>query len=136
MNNTQQNINVLYLVITFIVIIVSQSGSDVLFDKKEKGWSKVVECIYVVLFLQIAWLSGFCSFSESVDQSALYLFIRMAIYDPSYNIMYGHKFNYIGTTTPVYDRVMRKISNPVVFIAYRIFFILMAVLVAWKIMGW
>lgn len=122
------------LAMIIIVILIAQASSDALFFLKKKRLSKLIECLYIALFLILP------VFLKSIDfhyMSALilfYLFARLAIYDIVFNLTAGLSINYVGNTSYIYDDFISKLKNWE-FWVFKIGFGLIALVIYIKILS-
>ena len=94
----------------FVGSIVLDAFGDALCDDGHKGWGHTFNAASVGL-LVTAPLYLEISFKELGWYLASYVSLRIAIFDPVYNLSRDLPLNYIGTTS-TWDKALQKISPP------------------------
>ena len=114
--------------LTLLIIILLQSVSDGLRERSLKKWSKRLEHLSIGLFFvlplavfkDISWiyfLSGGAKESLWIIVqvwfciTVLYLFIRAYLFDPVVHTVSGWKINTVGTTSPLWDKLMGRLHS-------------------------
>jgi len=105
----------LLIILYFFVIIIIGAIADGLFDNGIKNISHFLHAIEIGLCL-IFGIIFKITFRELIAFILSYLFIRLAIFDISYNITRGLDLFYIGSTS-LYDNIFAKIpKDGIIFI--------------------
>lgn len=120
------------ILIAYIILTALAAITDALFFEGNKSASKLVESAFQIgiFFVPILYKKNF-DFWYLFSCGLAYLFVRMAIFDPIFNLFAHLDINYIGTTTPVYDDIMDKLSYIFIWF-YRVFMMGLAVLIYFK----
>lgn len=121
------------LLLTVILILIGQSTSDGFYSTDKKKLSKLIECIYIGLFLLLPTLVTGTDFHYIAGLILFYLFARLSIYDLVYNITAKLSLNYVGRTSFIYDDFMRRLKDWQFWI-FRIFFAFLAIIIYVKVL--
>lgn len=92
-------------------LILLDSLTDVLWFRGDKAGSKIIENVYKTGLI-IVFLSAFGVDRDFIVGSIiLYWSFHFLMFDASFNLMAHLDINYVGTTSGVYDKIMKKLGN-------------------------
>lgn len=124
-------------ILLYILILILQALIDALFFNGEKAWSKVIEDVVILLFIWspilFKWekIRNFSikQFSKYLfDITALYVALRVSIFDMMYNIFSRSGINETGSTTFIWDKLIGYLADWQ-FWVLRGFFFMIALLI-------
>lgn len=99
----------LLVILYFLIIIVIGAIADALFDNGSKVISHSLHAIEIGLCLICAVIFKI-TIRELLAFMLSYIFLRLAIFDISYNITRGLDLFYIGSTS-LYDKFFAKVGS-------------------------
>lgn len=126
----------------FIIIVALEAIEDGLWERGHKKWSKRSEGVYKVLLLLLPCLFTvdflrIHTFWEKANYifviAVLWASIRAFLFDPIMHLISGYDQDHVGITSPVWDKIMTRLSDWRVwifrgaFIAFSIFWYYKAV---------
>jgi len=97
--------------IAYAIIIILQALTDALFFNGDKAMSKIVEDIVIVSFIFVPLTYTKITYKHLIGYGIIYLFFRIALFDPFFNLFAGLDIMHTGTTTYVWDNLMSRFSD-------------------------
>ena len=94
------------LLISLIALFALKAIADVYFDKNNKVWGKRTSDIREIVIFVFAQY-----FDPGIQGFAAYVFLRYALFNFIYNLVYGHPLLYLGTVATT-DRILTKMNPP------------------------
>jgi len=96
------------IIILFLVVIIFDAVGDALNDSKHKGIGHLLQATVIGLLLMSPFFIVTTLWAWYLSS---YICLRIALFDPIYNITRGLKWNYIGTTS-LWDKLRRLFMAP------------------------
>lgn len=118
------------ILIVYILLIILSALTDALFDFGLKDWSKIIECFFIIGLFIIPIKYKRIDWRYLLKLGLIFLFLRIALFDVSYNIFRGLELNFIGSTSPWDDFLIRLKSWQFWFM--RGFFMFLALILYFK----
>lgn len=117
----------------YAVIVILLAVADALFFNGYKSNSKIIEELAHIGLISVPLLYPKSQTYRYLFKLLLtYWFLRIALFDISYNIVAGLDVNYIGTTD-IWNNILRQIKlNAFSMWAFRSFFIGLVALIWWR----
>jgi hypothetical protein len=120
------------ILIIYILLTILLATADALFFNGEKASSKLIECFFQIgIFLVPLFYKRNFDFMYLFGCGLVYLFLRLALFDLTFNIITGLGVNFVGTTSHIYDNIMSNFSDIAIWIN-RVFFLGLALLIYFK----
>ena len=114
----------IYLSITIIILL--QAVSDGLREMKQKRWAKTLEHASIIALFFIPMLYKVHELAMYFNIFLLYVFIRAYLFDPVMHFVSGWHPNFVGTTSPWWDKLMARM-NSWQFWVFRAFFLALSI---------
>ena len=111
----------IYLILLLVTIL--RAVEDGLWERKLKTWSKYTEPVYLLSMIFLAafyrhtilqfhsWPMAFENIKYLTTVAVLMVFINIAFFDVIMHLVSGWKANYVGTTSPGWDDLMKRFEN-------------------------
>lgn len=100
------------IAILYTILIILDASSDAFFFLGDKGLSKIIEVVFKIGIFAIPLLyKKYFNVDYIVNCGLIYLFLHMAIFDLTFNLIAGLGVNFVGTTTPIYDTLMSQLTD-------------------------
>lgn len=92
-------------------LILLDSLTDVLWFRGDKAGSKIIENVYktglIIVFLSVFGIDR----DFIIGSIILYWSFHFLLFDVLFNLLAHLDINYVGTTSGVYDKVMKKLGK-------------------------
>jgi len=98
------------IIILFLIAVIFDAAGDALNDSHRKGIGHALQAIFVGLLLMSPFFID-VALNSWGWYLASYICLRIALFDPIYNITRGLKWNFIGTTS-LWDKTRMAFNPP------------------------
>lgn len=100
------------ILIAYILLTILAATTDALFFNGNKSASKLVEFIFQagLIFIPLLYVKRI-NLEYIVYIGLMYAFIRWSLFDLTFNLIARLNPNYVGTTTPIYDKLMSQLKD-------------------------
>jgi hypothetical protein len=112
------------LIIIIYSLVLAQCLTDAYYDLGFKSLSKVIELLCIGIWFFFTFQNISVKITNIIVIVASYLCLRFAIYDTLYNKVRGLNFDYCGSTTFFYDKILCPLKFQLPFIVIPFFIIL------------
>jgi hypothetical protein len=99
------------ILLLFFGLILIDVLTDILWFRGDKSGSKIIENVYkTILVSSVLWFVGIDR-NKIIGLIILYWSMHLYFFDPAFNLMARLDINYVGTTSGIYDVVLKKLGN-------------------------
>ena len=99
------------LLLVFLVLIILDALTDVLFYKSKKFESKIIENIYKAVLMTTPMFYLGINRDLIISFLVVYICFHVLIFDTSFNLIAKADINFVGTSSGFYDKLLKKLGN-------------------------
>lgn len=99
------------ILLIYSILIILLALTDVLFNKHHKPASKIIEEISFALVLFSLLLFKKYTIDYIISVYIMYIMIRMSLFDFFFNVFSNIPYDYSGSTTILWDKLMSYFKN-------------------------
>lgn len=114
------------ILILYILSTILFAVADSYMDKGKKKISKPIESIGIVALFCVPVFYPSILVGDMIHLGLIYLFLRISLFDFVFNIANGRDLTSTGTSTPIWDDIIRVLSSWQ-NIALRMFFLVLSI---------